>query len=112
MSPRTITLIIIGVIVYLVTVASAGLIIASTVLGRATLYAVGGGALWVVAVVFSRRRWPRIGCKSCGGEGKRYEPLLFRLICFRWRRRAWRPCDECSGAAWQLRPQGLSLRAP
>jgi hypothetical protein len=111
MSPRTIAIAATVVLLYLLAVTSAGLYVASTLLGRATFYTVAGAALWVGAVVFSRRRFPRIGCRGCGGEGKHYEPLVLRILCFRWRRRAWRPCDVCDGSAWKLRPQGIGLRA-
>jgi hypothetical protein len=111
MTPRTLGFIIAAAVAYLAAVASAGLYIATSIVGRATVYTVALVALWAVAVVYSRRRWPRIGCRTCGGDGKHFEPLAFRIVCFRWRRRAWRPCDACDGSAWKLRPQGLGLRA-
>lgn len=67
-------------------------------------------SLWLAAVIYSRHRWPRLACSACDGTGKVFEPVVFRVLCLRWRRRAWRPCSVCSGAAWNERPTGLSLR--
>ncbi len=53
---------------------------------------------WGMTVGYSRRTWPYLGCKTCGGTGRNYEPLLLALLCLR-RKRAWRDCAMCSGKA-------------
>ncbi|GAB3234687.1 hypothetical protein GCM10027447_31960 [Glycomyces halotolerans] len=65
--------------------------------------------LWSAAVAYSRHRWPYLGCRTCGGTGRRFEPLVFTVLCLR-RARAWRPCGACSGGGQRSRPKGLALR--
>ncbi|MDA1359757.1 hypothetical protein O1R50_08995 [Glycomyces luteolus] len=54
--------------------------------------------VWGMTVGYSRRTWPYLGCKTCGGTGRDYEPLLLALLCLR-RKRAWRDCAVCNGKA-------------
>ena len=65
--------------------------------------------VWLALVAYSRRRWPYLGCRRCGGTGRRFEPLLLTWVCLR-ARRAWRACDACAGSARRERPRGLALR--
>ncbi|GAB3232245.1 hypothetical protein GCM10027447_27870 [Glycomyces halotolerans] len=65
-------------------------------------------ALWLAAVAYSRHRWPYLGCRACGGTGKKFEWIVFTWACFRLRR-AWRACDTCHGSARRERPRGLAL---
>lgn len=59
----------------------------------------GAAAGWAIAVSYAFRRYPNFGCRSCGGTGKKFEPLWLAVLCFRLGRRAWGPCHDCSGAA-------------
>lgn len=60
---------------------------------------IGAVAGWAIAVAYAYRRYPNFGCRTCGGNGRKYEPFLLALLCFRISRRAWGKCHGCSGAA-------------
>lgn len=57
---------------------------------------------WFCVLLYSKRTFPWIGCKSCGGTGKIFEPLWMAWACGR-RRRAFRPCTDCSGGGKKQR---------
>jgi hypothetical protein len=52
--------------------------------------------IWFTVLIYSKRTFPLIGCKSCGATGKIFEPLWMAWLCGR-RRRAFRLCTACSG---------------
>lgn len=68
--------------------------LAGTVTATLTLTLV----VWGLLVGYSRCTWPYLGCKTCGGTGRDYEPRLLALLCFRLKC-AWRDCAVCQGKA-------------
>lgn len=108
LSKRTL---IVGIIaVHLAVAIALGAIAISTPVSRNVIYVSLALGAWLGLIAYSRWRWPRLACRACDGTGKAFEPLVFRIVCLRWSRRAWRPCRACRGAAWDERPKGLNLR--
>jgi hypothetical protein len=95
-------------------VALTAFAVVTTLMGVAGAIVVSALALavvvWGITVGYSRRTWPYLGCKTCGGTGRDYEPFLLALLCLR-RKRAWRDCGACSGKARYDRRDRSSRRS-
>lgn len=55
-------------------------------------------ASWAAVVVYSKRRFTLLGCRSCGSTGKVWEPIWMAWLCFRTRP-AFHLCTSCGGSA-------------
>lgn len=64
-----------------------------------TAIAIAVVAAWAATAHYAFRHYPNFGCRSCNGSGRKYENVFLALLCFRFTRRAWGPCKDCSGTA-------------
>lgn len=64
-------------------------------------------ALWLWAVLWSRKTFPFLACAACNGTGRVFEPWIVAWLCLRFKQRAWRPCATCGGTARKERRKRL-----